>query len=156
MLAGNNVLAWHYTTGEKFKTIAAAGLLVPTAIGVRPPERPVLWFSLDQQFEPTARKATIEGGTLRVLSIDETKRRGGGLVRFGMTPHRLYMGEKLRTRAHISRALWASLCSAAVAQNGDPSLWAGCIQPVPIEGLTIDVMNDGGQWERVQTGGSQL
>ena len=153
-MAGNNVMAWHYTTGEKFKSIAACGMLIPTACGVRPPERPVLWFSLNQQFEPTARKATIEGGSLRVLSVDETYRRGGGLVRFGLTPHRLYMGEKLRTRAHIGRALWASLCSAAVAQNGDPSLWAGSIQTIPIESLAIDVMNDGGQWECVQAGGA--
>ena len=100
--AGHEVLAWHYTTGEKFKAIVTSGYLKPTGILVKPPERPVLWFSLNQQFEPTARKAAIEGGAYRVLSVEETGRHCGGLVRFGLSPRKLLTGDKLRTRAPVS------------------------------------------------------
>lgn len=150
--AGHDVLAWHYTTGEKFKAIVTSGYLKPTGILVKPPERPVLWFSLNQQFEPTARKAAIEGGAYRVLSIEETGRRCGGLVRFGLSRRKLLTGDKLRTRARIARALWAGLCRVGIQQKADPALWLGCLDAVPVEHLAIDVMNDAGEWERVQGG----
>ena len=147
-----DVLAWHYTTGEKFKAIVASGYLMPTGILVKPPERPVLWFSLNQRFEPTARKGAIEGGALRTLSIEETRQHCGGLVRFGLSPRKLLTGDKLRTRAHIARPLWAGLCRVGIQQKADPALWLGCLDAVPVERLAVDVMNEAGEWERVQGG----
>ena len=35
--AGHDVLAWHYTTGEKFKAIVTSGYLKPTGILVNFP-----------------------------------------------------------------------------------------------------------------------
>lgn len=151
--AERDVLARHYTTGEKFKAIVASGYLMPTGVLVKPPERPVLWFSLNQQFEPTARKAAIDGGAYRVLSVEETGRHCGGLVRFGLSPRKLLAGEKLRTRARIARPLWAGLARIGIQQKADPALWLGCLDAVPVEHLAIDVMNDAGEWERVQRGG---
>jgi hypothetical protein len=145
-------LAWHYTTGQKFRLIVALGLLCPSRFLVKPPERPVLWFSLNQQFEPTARKATKEGGCFRVLSMEETAERGCGLVRFGVRPRTLLTGEKLRTRAHIARAIWDGLIQQGRHQKADPALWFGTLVEVPIERTTIEVWNEAGAWERVQGG----
>ncbi len=147
-----DVLAWHYTTGEKFAAIVLTGYLMPSGLFVKPPERPVLWFSLNQQFEPTARKAVIEGGAYRVLSVEETGRHCGGLVRFGLSPRKLLTGDKLRTRARIARTLWAGLCRIGIQQKADPAHWLGTIDAVPLEQLTVDVMNDAGMWQRVQGG----
>jgi hypothetical protein len=148
--ARSDVLAWHYTTGEKFVKIVASGYLMPTGVLVQPPERPVLWFSLNQRFEPTAQKAVIEGGAMRILSVEETGQLCGGLVRFGMSPRKLLTGDKLRTRARIARPFWAGLCRAGVRQKADPAHWLGCLDAVPVDRLVIEVMNDAGEWERVQ------
>lgn len=150
--ARTDVLAWHYTTGEKFRAIVASGYLMPTGALVKPPERPVLWFSLNQQFEPTARKAAIDAGVFRTLSVDETGRHCGGLVRFGLSPRKLLTGEKLRTRARIARPLWAGLCQVGIEQKADPALWFGCLDAVPVGSLAVEVMNDAGDWEQVQAG----
>lgn len=72
-------MAWHYTTGNKFPLIVADGLIRPAAIGVKPPERPIVWFSLAQHFEMTARKGLMnEAGQFRTASIQETREFGGG------------------------------------------------------------------------------
>jgi hypothetical protein len=35
-------LAWHYTTGHICRKILECGLLVPTAIGIKPPEKGII------------------------------------------------------------------------------------------------------------------
>lgn len=146
-----NVLAWHYTTGMHFLRIVESGVLYPATVGMTPPEKPILWFSLNQQFEPTARKCTFENGAMRTLSVQETFERGGGLVRFGISPHHLLSGEKLRHRAHVDRKLWAGLRLAGIKQQADPDLWFGSISALEVQKFTIEAMNDSGSWERVKS-----
>lgn len=151
MNAGNSgALAWHYTTGQKFPSIVAAGYLFPSTGLLTPGERPVLWFSLRQDFEPTARKANLVDGQLRVMSVEETFSTCGGLVRFGVKPRDLMTGEKLRTRARIPLHVWKSLVAAGRRQKADPNLWFGFLGSFPIEETVIDVMDEKGLWQRVQ------
>lgn len=141
---------WHYTTGEKFIKIVESGILLPASIGVEPPEKPVLWFSKHHFFEPTARKAWLEGGKLRLLSVHELYERGGGLVRFGMQPEALLHGNALRAAAMMSLKNWNGLERIARAQGSTNKNWWGSIQAMPISSMVIDVMNDDWVWERVQ------
>ena len=83
-------IAWHYTTGQKFEQIAETGFILPASIGVKPPERPIVWFSLNQNFELTARKGWCDvAGFVRTLSVQETREAGGGLVRLGLDASKL-------------------------------------------------------------------
>ena len=40
--ARSDMLAWHYTTGEKFAAVVATGHLMPSGLMVEPPERDAL------------------------------------------------------------------------------------------------------------------
>jgi hypothetical protein len=56
------MLAWHYTTGQKFEQISASGMLIPGGIGAEPSGTPVLWFSRNQHWEQTAGDECHETG----------------------------------------------------------------------------------------------
>jgi len=144
------MLAWHYTTGQKFPIIIERGELVPSAIGVKPPEKPILWFSLNQYWEHTANKAIADAnGNLRRLTMRETFNLGGGLVRFGYEAKNLHVGDALRRKASMSASVWRGLCAEGRRQNAAPSDWCGSIVPVPVPALVVEVMNDAFKWERI-------
>lgn len=145
------VLAWHYTTGERFQLIVASGLLVPAAAGVVPPERPVVWFSLAQDFEPTALKGAVEpNGKRRTMTLQEMREHGAGLVRFGLAPHALLTGDALRRQARINRATWAALRAAGRRVGADPGFWFGSLEALALADLVVDVEEGAGRWVRVQ------
>lgn len=130
--------AWHYTTGHKAEQIIASGMLMPASAYIGVSEKPVVWFSMDQRFEPTARKAVILDGALRTASLKEMIDHGGGLFRFGAPPRTLLCGEVLARKARINSATWAGLKRAGRSQGADPSLWFGHIGAMPIKGLTFE------------------
>ena len=144
-------LVWHYTTGEKFLRIAESGMLLPTGIGVTPPEKPVLWFSRHQFFEPTAVKAVMERGRPRRCGIAEMRELGGGLVRFGYAQELLHGDSALRAVAKISRAVWRRLQKEARVQGGNPADWFGTLESLHIADLVIDVMDDTMNWVTMTT-----
>ncbi|MGF6905344.1 hypothetical protein [Paraburkholderia sp. GAS348] len=146
-------LAWHYTTGERFKRICASGILVPAGAYVLPPEKPILWFSLNQYWETTANKAVTDNTSstgIRTLSMRETAERGHGLVRFGVDPVRLLAGEALRHKAHMSHAVWRGLIEAGKRQHANPDDWRGVVEPMLIDDLAVDVMTPSFEWECVR------
>ena len=146
----SGLLAWHYTTGQKFPSIVEAGYIFGSTSFLERRERPVVWFSLRQDFEPTARKAKLVDGQLRVMSIEEAYSACGGLVRFGVKPSDLMTGDKLRRRARMPLHVWKDLVAVAREQNADPNLWFGFLGAFPIEGAVVDVMDEEGLWQRVQ------
>lgn len=146
-------MAWHYTTGEKFALIRRDGLLLQATAGVFPPERPVIWFSLNQHFEPTALKGIIKNGVQVTATLDEMRQLAGGVVRFGIEPSKLLHVVALQRKARINAGTWRSLCAAAKEMGADPGLWFGCLEPIPVSGLVVEVM-EGAQWVRVQEGGA--
>lgn len=150
--ASGQLLAWHYTTGQNFRLIVVDGFLCPTSVGVVPPERPAVWFSLNQRFEPTALKGTIDQdtGLNRPVSIDEMYEYGGGLVRFGVPPAQLFTGSAMRRRLRMSGKTWRGLAAAGRNVGAYPQQWFATPDPLPVSGLVVDVMNDAGRWERVQ------
>lgn len=145
------MLAWHYTTGEKFPSILASGELLPTAIGVKPPEKPVLWFSLNQYWENTANKSVYdENGNARRLSMREHLSICDGLVRFGYEAKNLHVGEALRRKAAMSAAVWRDLWAEGRRQKATPSDWCGSIMPIPVPALVVEVMSNAFKWERIE------
>jgi len=144
--------AWHVTTAEKFKLISADGHLRPTGLGIESPELPVLWFSLNQYVDRSARTVISHGNVFRILSVQDTRILGQGLVRLGIDAHKLLRGNALRKRAQITWPRWFEIRKAGIKRQADPALWAGSLVAIPIADMTIDVMNDGHVWIRVQDG----
>ncbi len=146
------VLAWHYSTGEKFMSIMTSGLLLPATVGVIPPECPVVWFSLVQDFEPTALKGIVApDGSRRMATLKEMRELAGGLVRFGIAPRALLTGEALRRKARINRATWAGLCAAGRKAGADPGMWFGVCEPLDVDELVLEVEN-AARWVPAQGG----
>jgi hypothetical protein len=134
------VFAWHYTTGEKFKLIVESGFLLPTTAHISPGEKPVLWFSTHPYFEPTARKAFRERGTLRILDVPELYQRAGGLIRFGLPTSDLLSWEAIKGTAGMGRQVRRTLESSARRQGANPSDWWGCFEPVSVRDCKVEVM----------------
>lgn len=57
---------WHYTAGHKLPLIREAYALRPNGAKVAPNERPVVWFSADPLYEPTAIKLVQMPGQARL------------------------------------------------------------------------------------------
>ncbi|EKS9884142.1 hypothetical protein BTK96_001049 [Burkholderia pyrrocinia] len=76
---------WHYTACEHLAKIVKSGELRPSNAG-SPETAPLLWFSTNQRWEPTARKLVAEPGVqgLRPLSF-HMQAKLFGCVRFGLS-----------------------------------------------------------------------
>lgn len=150
----SETLAWHYTTGTCFMQIVDSGLLLPTAVFVAPPERPVLWFSTNQQFELTACKGVVRAdGSRRTVSVEEMRDRGRGLVRFGLRPELLLAGAELREQARIPPRMWQALVHVSRIQGANPDQWLGTLQSVPVQDLVVDVIDNEDHLVRVYSQG---
>lgn len=145
------MIAYHYTTGLKFKSITASGNLIGASAEVRPPELPIVWFSQEKYWEPTASRGTLViDGTIRGLTMRETFHLGRGLFRFGCPLTLLQQGKALRNAARIDRRFWNDLCRDGKSEGSDPALWWGSVKPVAIEGLSMEVMGDDMKWHAYQ------
>ncbi len=150
--------AWHYTTAKSFLSIVRDGFLVPSPLGYgEPDELPILWFSMEQFWEPTAQAAILLNGEVVPLGMDETCRQGGGLVRFGLSPERLIPWPRLGKLANIPSSLRRALAEAAREQGAVPDYWLGIISgPLPLSEVEAIEAFDGKQWDRISQKGMRL
>lgn len=145
----NRDFAWHYTTGQNFVQIVKSGVLLPTAAYIARRERPVIWFSLEQFWEPTAQKRLQ--GRPEELGMQGTYEHGGGLVRFGVAPAHLVPWPRLARLARIPSAVQRGLVQSGRAQGATPERWLGMIgRPMSLMDIeAIDVF-DGQSWTRIK------
>lgn len=66
---------WHYTIGDRLARIMLDGAIRPATANIAPGERPVVWFSANAVWEPTATKG-LRGpdGLVRTIDKDELAR----------------------------------------------------------------------------------
>jgi len=149
----DSALAWHYTVGARLVAILESESLKPATAGIGAGERPVVWFSLNQTFEPTAAKGIVDArtGERRTATIDEMEQIGGGLFRFGIEPRKLLNHDRLRRAARINSETWRALVAAARRFGSDPNDWFGHVGAISIYELVlqrredriwVNVMND--------------
>lgn len=145
---GIAMLAWHYTTAQKYKLIKESGLLLPATIGVLPPERPILWFSTHPKYEPTALKPLGDGrgNIIRLLTMEELYAMAGGLVRFGCPVTSLKHGEDLRKTAKMSSIMWRRLQKSGRNQKANPCDWWGHVGSMTLDEVTVQVMDAEMTW----------
>lgn len=142
------MISWHYTTGDKYELIKKSSLLLPSDIGVSEPERPILWFSTHPKFEPTAMKPirSLDGGFIRMLTLEELREMAGGLVRFHCPVSRLKFGENLRKEAKMKSKIWLGLAKAATKVNASQSDWWGHVGTMEIADLKVERMSNRMTW----------
>lgn len=147
------MMAWHYTIGSYLERILGGGMLVPATAGVEAPERPVVWFSLNQHWEPTATKGIFgNDGARRMATMEEMWALGDGLFRFGTPARSLLAGETLIRKARISRRTWADLGRSASKCGGDSRDWLGHIGALPIADMRMQLLRSvDGAWSDVPT-----
>ena len=123
--AGN---IYHYTTGQKLRSIINSECIKPTTAKIEPHEKPVAWFSTSPQWEPTATKVSIPG----VQGQIETAKAQGGLVRITVpgtcAP---YVFPQLPPIAGTSPQACIGLLLAGLELGSEPNTWRFTPTPVP-------------------------
>ena len=124
---------FHYTTGDRFQGIVAAGEIRPAFQNVEPPEVPAVWLSSAALWEHSATKGVIENGRRREATLDELVRICGCLVRVQVDPNRVALigFSRLREELQIPRQTFARLLTAGRAMGSRPQLWRAVAAPVP-------------------------
>jgi hypothetical protein len=140
--------AWHYTTGWHFVQIVKSNVLLPATAYIARRELPIIWFSLEQFWEPTAQKAM---NPLQLLGMNGTYLHGGGLIRFGISPSRLIPWPQLGRLARIPSRIMRSLERVARHQGARPELWCGTIDgPIALPDIEAIDCFDGNNWVRIK------
>lgn len=145
---------WHYTFGHKLPLIFNDAALRPNGAKIAPSEKPVLWFSAEQVFEPTAVKLVqVPGKTgLQRLSMHELHAMVGAF-RFGLATidERLIPWAGLQRRARISKPGVASMLRAAVEVGAKATNWYGTMSEVSLDDVVFEAWN-GSSWAPADLG----
>jgi len=148
--ARRKVIAWHYTTGIHFQRIDNDGELRPIPTNGAPPEeRPVIWFSTEAHWEPTASKAWRNSdGTIRTLSMTETFERGQGLWRIGVDPDvtTLHDFDDFMRLSGIPEQQARGLKRVGRDQGANPRRWFVSFEPIPRYRWAALERYDGSKW----------
>lgn len=134
-------LLWHYSKGVHFRSIVDDGCLRPATVGVVPPERPAVWFSGRQVWEPTVAMAE---------PMASFAARMGGLIRIGVqadvAPHNWTAFRRL---SGARREVVRGLTRGARSVGANPDDWRVSFDPVPRERWAAVEVWDAGAWVRV-------
>ena len=111
---------YHYTTGMKLRSIINSGCNKPTTAKIEPHEKPVAWFSTQDQWEPTATKFPIPGMVGQIM----TAKAQSGLVRITVpgtcAP---YIFPQLPLIAGTSPQTYIGLLLSGLELGSDPDTW---------------------------------
>jgi len=119
---------YHYTTGLKLKQIINSGHIRPSTAHVPPSEKPIAWFSISPEWEPTATKCSIPGKLGQLI----TAKAQSGLVRITVpgscAPHTV---PQLSLIAGTRPSVCLGLLVAGLELGADPDTWRFTPTPVP-------------------------
>lgn len=135
-----NPTAWHYTTGHCAIQIVLSGLILPATECVPAREKPVVWFSLNQDWEPTATKGIVDPltGLRRNATTEEMAHLANGLYRFGVLPSCLMSWTDLKSKTRINRKTALALARVAYEMGGNANHWMGTTTAVSLRHV-IDI-----------------
>jgi hypothetical protein len=148
--AANNT-KWHYTTGNRLRAIFTDGVIKPATAFVPMSERPVVWFSTNEEWEPTANKlGRDQNGSPAPLDRDGTAELYGGLARIAVADETApFDWDALKRRSGMSNLTARGLRRAAISSGSRPGDWWGTFDPVPRDQwVAIEVWHEG-RWVNV-------
>ncbi len=147
MASGESIL-WYYTTLNKLVEILAQGQITPSAAGVPRKEKPAVWFSANQTWDPAANLPwqDPDGSTVR-LSKDQTFVMGGGLARIGIAPQTApHDWKTFKQQSGISPKAAKEIYNTAIQGGSRPGQWFASFENVPkSKWLTIEIL-EGDAW----------
>jgi hypothetical protein len=119
---------FHFTTGLKLRSIINTGAIKPTTARIEPHEKPVAWFSTQDQWELTCTKAPIPGMQGQIA----TAQAQGGLVRITVPGTCAPFGfPQLPLIAGTKPSVCIGLLLAGLELGSDPDTWRFTPTPVP-------------------------
>ena len=126
------MVLWHYTYSDAVISILKDGFIKPATDFIEPGERPIVWFSKEQFWEPTVTKGGVESGQLLDLTMDDMVKRGYGLFRIGVNADTApYTWSELKLMSGMGADLAAGLVRSAKRRGANPSRWRGTLVPLP-------------------------
>lgn len=143
----NTHFVWHYTTATHLPTIAQSSALIPTAQPFASAAAKVLWFSRQQQWEPSA--ANIEWKRRDVFCHRARNDAGSshGLYRFGLpgSDGRLLPWPTVTRVAGIGVPEAMVMVANGIRAGANPTDWLGTLSAIPLAELRFQAWN-GEKW----------
>ena len=136
---------YHYTVGIKLAGIIKADALMPAGVSAAPWEKPVLWFSRNPKWEPTATKILIANGQTFRPSVAELHERAG-LYRFVAANPRIYAWQIINRKAGVRLGDIKQMEKLGRKLGALPSDWFGTLAVMPLTELDFERFN-GQCWE---------
>lgn len=133
---------WHYAPWSRLGAIVASGHLRPSNAGGKVDEVPLLWFSANQEWEPTATKMVdLPNGRLYQMSFAE-QQEVSGCIRFGLPADdlRLIAWKRACSVADIGREERRGLERAGRKRGADPKHWFATVASVDVGELAFMVL----------------
>lgn len=131
---------WHYAPWAYLPKMVKDGFLEPRNAGA-PTELPLLWFSRNQRWEPTATKLIRDphGQLVKITFLQQAEL--FGCTRFGIaaTDERLVGWEETCSTRGLSSRHKASLEAAGRALGAKPQDWFATTAAVPLRELDFQV-----------------
>jgi hypothetical protein len=138
----SSMKVWHYAPWAKLPAMVKAGELIPSNAGA-PGEAPVLWFSANQHWEPTATKTvSTPRGPVRLTLAQQAQR--FGCIRFGLMRDdpRLLSWDNACKAAGTPRDMQRTLELVGKRLGARCSDWYGCLSAIGLSELEFQVRLD--------------
>lgn len=139
---------FHYTIIPKLPAIEETGAIIPATAGVPEDEKPIVWCSLNQEWEETANKMMADNhGNLHSLTKRETHELGGGLARIEVDPKSCPLDWKtFKATSGVQPKMAAALYETAIKSRSRPGDWRGSYEPIGREHWVCIEVYDGEKW----------
>ena len=138
-------LLWHYTAWEHLAAICESGALKRTNVGAEG-EAPMLWFSSQQQWEPTATKLVVDSARRVQRLTFQQQVELFGCVRFGLASDdsRILDWKAACALAGTPGKLKRKMEAYGQSVGANPAHWFATAVDVPLPGARFQVWL--GQW----------
>lgn len=135
---------WHYAPWAHLPAIVESGGLRGSNAGAAG-ELPMLWFSANQQWEPTATKMLQNNAGATVSLTFKQQAERFGCIRFGLsaTDPRLLNWKDACTVAGTPRATRRILENVGKKKGADPAHWFATTAIIPLTELHFQVWHEG-------------
>ena len=124
---------WHYTTGLAIARILSDSVIRQATADVPEGERPAVWFTYRQTWEPTCNKGILDpDGIRRTLTTTETADECKGLFRIEVAPEVAPHGwPDFVALSGIDKKAARNLAVAARGDRSNPADWRVSFEPIP-------------------------
>ena len=155
-------ILWHYTKGIHLPKILDTGLIAPATAFVPEDERPVVWFSTNQWWEPSMAPGHpdqfVNGKFVKPhsMSMAETAE-SYGLARIGVAPETApHDWQALKKLSGMTSRMAQGVYRASIKCGARPGEWRGTFNVVPKDKWrAVEVFQDG-RWQPLDDSHSAL